>query len=117
MKKIMKTATALFLAMVLFVTCAIAVSAETKDSAEISFGEVATLDPGDINADKTANIKDLVRLKKYVANASLEENPIIINSDFTKCDLDESGALDSDDIVLLRKLLLGENIFEKIEEQ
>lgn len=118
MKKIMKTAISLLMAMLLMATCLMVVSAEeAKDSAEISFEQVATLDPGDINTDTLTNIKDLVRMKKYIANASLgEENPVVINT-MEKCDLNEDSAIDSGDLTLLRKLLLGINIFEQIEAE
>ena len=92
-------------------------SAEVVDSAEISFSEVATLDPGDINGDKTINIIDLVRLKKYLVNQPLgDENPIIINT-IDKCDLDEDGSIETSDLVLLRRFLLGYNIFEQLDAE
>ena len=92
-------------------------SAEAADSAEISFGEVATLDPGDINKDTVTNLLDLVRLKKYLANAALgDENPVVINT-VDKCDLDDDGEIDAPDAVQLKKLLLGVNIFEQLDAE
>ena len=99
--------------MLLLAIPAVAVLAENaQDSAEISFSEVASLDPGDINGDKVTNILDLVHLKKYLANEGLgEANPIVINT-LDKCDIDGSGKVDTTDLVQLRKLLLGINVFE-----
>ncbi len=115
MKKVTKNAITLLMATLLIATCLVAVSAtQASDSAEISFDEVATLDPGDINKDKVTNILDLVRLKKYLANKELgDANPIVINT-LDKCDIDGNGAVDAPDLVQLRKLLLGINIFEQL---
>lgn len=117
MKKVMTIFVAALLVVFMLCTSALAISAEVADSAEISFSEVATLDPGDINGDKTINIIDLVRLKKYLVNQPLgDENPIIINT-IDKCDLDEDGSIETSDLVLLRRYLLGINIFEQLDAE
>lgn len=54
---------------------------------------------GDVNDDGDVNITDLVRLKKYIVDNSVE-----IFED--AADLDYNGKYDSADLVEIRKLLL-----------
>lgn len=60
---------------------------------------------GDSNGDNKTNVADLIRLKKYIAGATDKIN-------FTDADLNGDGFVDSDDVVLTRKLLLGLIKFE-----
>ena len=53
---------------------------------------------GDFNGDGAVDIKDLIRLKKYLAGiAELETDP----------DLNGDGAVDSCDLAEMRKILMG----------
>ena len=55
---------------------------------------------GDVNGDEVVNLIDLVKLKKYVADNTVTINEV--NSKITDDDV-----IDIDDIVALRKILLG----------
>ncbi|MBR7071281.1 MAG: dockerin type I repeat-containing protein [Clostridia bacterium] len=65
------------------------------------------LEEGDINADHAVDIKDLLRFKAYLA-----DNTVTFNE--TVADLDGSGVVDTDDLVCMRKLLVGIS-FEKVD--
>lgn len=67
---------------------------ETSAPTAVKDGELT----GDVNGDYTVDIKDLIRLKKIAAGMS-EETPA--------ADMDGSGKIDSADLTLLHKLLLG----------
>ncbi len=56
----------------------------------------------DVNEDKNVNLSDLVRFKKYLAGMDIYLNNIC-------ADGNNSGRVDTDDIVLLRKALLKYN--------
>ncbi len=55
---------------------------------------------GDATGDGIADIRDLVRLKKYLADNTTE-------IDLTAVDLNGDSNVDSQDLVCFRKLLLG----------
>lgn len=55
---------------------------------------------GDVTGNGSVDVLDLVRLKKGVGNP---ENTVI----YGNADYDESGALDSGDLVVVRRILLG----------
>lgn len=57
--------------------------------------------PGDANGDGTLNLLDLVRLRKQLAGLSPELNK-------TAADLSGNWEIDAQDLMLLRKLLVGE---------
>lgn len=67
---------------------------EISAPAAVKDGELT----GDVNGDYTADIKDLIRLKKIAAGMA-EETPA--------ADIDGSGNIDSADLILLRRLLMG----------
>lgn len=58
--------------------------------------------PGDVNGDGDIDLLDIVRLKKYTAKAAecKAENK-------AATDMDDSGGIDSLDLTILKKLLLG----------
>lgn len=58
--------------------------------------------PGDANGDGEVNILDLVRMKKYTSGTAKTTR-----ATKTAADMNDSGSLDSLDLTLLRKLLLG----------
>ena len=55
---------------------------------------------GDSNGDSQINIKDLVRMKKYLSDGSTQIN-------FTAADLNFNNAINANDLVLMRKYLLA----------
>lgn len=55
---------------------------------------------GDVNGDGSVNIIDLVRMKKYLAQITSE---IVTDN----ADMDSDGAVENEDMVLLRKTLIG----------
>lgn len=59
----------------------------------------ATYDYGDLNGDGVVNVKDLVRLKKILVS--------LAESSGASADIDQSGKIDSLDLNILRKILLG----------
>lgn len=54
---------------------------------------------GDVNGDGVTDLRDLIRLKKYLANIKTVVSPYFAN-------LNEDTVIDSSDLVLLRRLLL-----------
>ncbi|MBE6727892.1 MAG: hypothetical protein E7562_04505 [Ruminococcaceae bacterium] len=59
----------------------------------------APLAEGDVNGDKAVNAKDLVRIKRYLADEDVTVSE--------KADLDLNGVIEANDAVCLRKLMLG----------
>ena len=57
-----------------------------------------TYKKGDVNLDNSVNVIDLVRLKKN--SVSLKENDYM-------SDLNTNGAIGADDLVILRRILMG----------
>lgn len=55
--------------------------------------------PGDVNNDSEVNIKDYIKLQKYILNSNIE-----INVD--NADLNEDGKINVTDALLLKKILL-----------
>ena len=73
------------------------------DSAVIDFNAITWI--GDVNDDKAVNVKDLVRIKQYLNKTegkSISER---------KSNLDFNETVDTDDLELLRQLLVGMDIF------
>ena len=64
---------------------------------------------GDANSDNSVNIIDLVRIKKSLANLDAE-----IEVSVTAVDFDQSGEVEGNDLVSLRKLLLGSLVDETV---
>ena len=60
---------------------------------------------GDVNGDDSVDIIDLIKVKKHIAGAFT-----LTGIDFNSADLDENGDVNSIDLILLRKILLGVNI-------
>ena len=62
---------------------------------------------GDVQGDNQCNTLDLVRLKKVLcgvdSSALLQDSTIKM----VMCDLNEDGVINSEDIILMRKYLLG----------
>ena len=58
---------------------------------------------GDVNADTTTDIIDLVRLKKYLVNSETEKIYVAA----ANADKDEEMSITADDLVALRKILLA----------
>ncbi len=57
---------------------------------------------GDINGDDSVDIIDLIKTKKHIVGAD-----ILTGVDFNAADLDKNGTVNSADLILLRKILLG----------
>ena len=57
---------------------------------------------GDVNGDDSVDIIDLVKVKKHIAGAF-----ILTGIDFNTANLDKNGDVNSSDLILLRKILLG----------
>lgn len=95
MKKIAKTLICMSCVVALmFTMLAIGCSA-----AVVPYGEgFATV--GDANADNVVNIKDFVRVKLYVAERT--SDVLVVAADY-----DMSGDIEIDDVVSMRKALLG----------
>ena len=55
--------------------------------------------PGDVNGDGKTDIRDLVRIKKYLADP---DSIVVYGADYNK-----DGRIDSLDLAGIRKLLLG----------
>lgn len=75
--------------------------AETDEKYEGDMSDEIALNTykkGDVNIDDSVNVIDLVRLKKN--SVSLKENDYI-------SDLNNSGAIGADDLVILRRILMG----------
>lgn len=68
----------------------------------IDFSEVFEGHIGDTNNDGEVNIKDLIRLKKYLAEGV---------EDLVASDIDNSGQLESTDLAALRKILIGASVY------
>lgn len=64
--------------------------------------KAAWVKPGDANGDGEVNILDLVRMKKYTAGTAKTTK-----ATKTAADMNDSGGIDSLDLTLLKKLLLG----------
>ncbi len=62
---------------------------------------------GDVNDDGAVDVRDLVAMKKAVAEGSEPENMI-------NADMDLSGALDSVDLGLIKRLLVGQKAYDEI---
>ena len=60
---------------------------------------------GDVNGDDSVDIIDLIKVKKHIAGAFT-----LTGSDFNSADLNKNGDVNSIDLILLRKILLGVNI-------
>lgn len=58
--------------------------------------------PGDANGDGNVNITDLIRMKKYAAGSAE-----YTKATKTAADMDNNGSIDSIDLTIIRKLLLG----------
>ncbi len=58
--------------------------------------------PGDANGDGNVNITDLIRMKKYAAGSAE-----YTKSNKSASDMDDNGSIDSIDLTIIRKLLLG----------
>ena len=61
------------------------------------------LTPGDINNDRTVDVRDVVRLMKIIAGINVEY-------DHATCDTNGDGAVDSRDIVRLMKFISGQDV-------
>ena len=57
---------------------------------------------GDINGDDRVDIIDLIKAKKHIVGAE-----ILTGVDFNTADLDKNNTVNSVDLILLRKILLG----------
>lgn len=57
---------------------------------------------GDVNGDDSVDIIDLVKVKKHIAGAF-----ILTGIDFNTANIDKNGDVNSSDLILLRKILLG----------
>ena len=84
-------------AAVLSVVCIAMLSAAFSVSAATVYG--------DANADSRVDVKDLVRVKKYLA---YENIPINLEA----VDDDESGEIEIPDLIKLKKVLLGAEAYE-----
>lgn len=71
------------------------VTTDTAGSASVAI----TIKPGDINGDGSVDVRDLVRIKKYLAKATTDI--VVENSD-----LDGNGSVENADMVILRKGLI-----------
>lgn len=60
---------------------------------------------GDANADNTVDVRDVVRMKRHMADSSIEINIEAIDDD-------ESGTVSASDVVKLRKVLLGDAAYD-----
>lgn len=76
------------------------------DEEDVNFiskdGQITIIEgiPGDINADKTVNSKDLIRLRKYFGGFDVEV-------DIIACDCNGDGNVNSKDLMRLRKYFSG----------
>ena len=59
--------------------------------------------PGDVNGDEDVDILDLVRLRKYLVNSATPINE-------ANADLSKDGTVGLEDLVLLRRLLVGDTL-------
>lgn len=84
---------------------AVALAAVCVATLFASFSVSAATVYGDANADSRVDIKDLVRVKKYLAD---ENTPINLEA----VDDDENGKIESSDLIKLRKVLLGVETYE-----
>ena len=83
-----------------------AVSAVTAAAAEPSVSVWA----GDATKDELVDVIDLVRMKKYFANAATEIS-------FAGADVDGDGLVETEDMVSLKKILVGiEYTYEKLDD-
>ena len=79
------------------------------DEEDVNFiskdGQITIIEgvPGDINADKTVNSKDLIRLRKYFGGFDVEV-------DIIACDCNGDGNVNSKDLMRLRKYFSGWNV-------
>lgn len=95
MRKITKKAFLIICSAFLLITAASAVC-----SAAVVPSGTGFVVEGDANSDGKLNITDLIRCKKYLAGASSEINVAAV-------DFDLSGDVENNDMVSLRKLLMG----------
>ena len=68
---------------------------------QITSGSPPEPQKGDVNSDGSIDIKDLICLKSYFANQNAD------SISFSAADLNNDDGVDSVDVVILRKLLLG----------
>ena len=69
---------------------------EGTDDGAVTF---SLFDLGDANGNGEVNIVDLIRIKHYTTNTSVAIDPA--------ADINVDGNIDSNDMVLLKKILLG----------
>lgn len=85
----------------------ITVTGQTENGISNSF-TVTVTDPdftrkaGDVNGDGNVNVIDLVRLKKHIAGILT-----LTGISFTAADFDKNNIVNSTDLLVLRKMLLG----------
>ena len=78
--------------------CASAENITGVDDGNISFATDYV--KGDVNSDDNADVKDLVRLKKYVAQTEYNINKLA-------ADINNDGKINSEDLTSMRQYLLG----------
>lgn len=71
-----------------------------KDDGVIHFSSSADIIPGDVNGDNTVDIRDLVRIKRYLADSSVE----IV---YKNADIDGKDGIIAYDMAQLRIMLLN----------
>ena len=62
--------------------------------------DLITVATDDVNKDGNVDIKDIVSLKKYLSNCGNSINK-------SNADFDNSGKINSQDLTILKKILLG----------
>ena len=60
---------------------------------------------GGVSGDDSVDVIDLIKVKKHIAGVAT-----LTGSDFNSADLDKNGDVNSIDLILLSKILLGVNI-------
>ena len=102
MKKNLIKISAFVLSLTLFASvAAFSASAENVtgvDDGEISFATDYVV--GDVNSDGVTNLKDLVRIKKHIAQTEYNINKLAAN-------INGDSAINSEDLILMRQILLN----------
>lgn len=101
MKKIMRIAAFSAALIMVFGSSLSALAVTTgKDDGVIHFSSSADIIPGDVNGDNTVDIRDLVRIKRYLADSSVE----IV---YKNADIDGKDGIIAYDMAQLRIMLLN----------
>ena len=66
----------------------------------MTIDDVSVFTLGDLNSDGDVDLKDLIKMKKYLAKSDNDVS-------FTDADIDLNGKIDAEDLPLIRKMLLN----------